>query len=307
MLTIAETARAAGAAAVLALTVAAATTAIAQTPGQTPGQAQPQAKPPAAPSTVVARVDGQPITEADITLAEEEIGAQLNGYPPNVRRKVIIEFLIENQLFAKAAADGKLSGTDAYKQRMSYWSRRMLRDTYFEDTLRKTITDADARKFYDQKIASLKGGTEVKASHILVPTEDKAKEIFEQIAHGADFAEMARKHSGDPGSKTNGGSLGYFGKGRMVPEFEAAAFQLKVGEVSLPVKSKFGWHLIKVEDRRERKPPPFEAIKDRIIAALMRDKARETGSKLRETAKIEYVGEKPRLNLTPAPAPAAPK
>lgn len=278
----------------LAATAASAQTTAPQTPA--PSGAQP------APDAVVARVDGQPIFEADIALADEEIGAQLQNYPPAVRRKVLIEFLIENQLFAKAAGAGKVADSTAFKQRMAYWNRRMLRDTYFEEMIQKGITDAEVKKFYDEKVASAASGEEIKASHILVATEDKAKEILELLGRGSEFAELAKQYSTDPGSKDSGGSLGYFTKGRMVPAFEAAAFQLKVGEVSLPVKSQFGWHIIRVDDRRQRKPPPFEAVKERIIAALVRNKARQLGTELRKKAKIEYTGEPPKLNLTPAPA-----
>lgn len=278
----------------------AATAATAQTtaPAPAPSDAQP------APDSVVARVDGQPILESDVTLADEEIGAQLQNYPPAVRRKVLIEFLIENQLFAKAAGADKVADSAAFKQRMAYWNRRMLRDTYFEEMIQKSITDEEVKKFYDEKVASAASGEEIKASHILVPTEEKAKEIFELLGRGGDFAELAKQFSKDPGSKNSGGSLGYFTKGRMVPAFETAAFQLKVGEVSLPVKSKFGWHIIRVDDRRQVKPPPFEAVKDRIVAALVRNKARQLGIELRKKAKIEYTGEPPKLKLTPAPTPA---
>jgi peptidyl-prolyl cis-trans isomerase C len=262
-------------------------------------QTPPTAASDAAP--VVAIVNGTNITETDVKLAEAEIGDQLKQYPPQVRRRVLIEFLIENQLFAQAAAKQDLRQSPSFKEKMTYWNRRMLRDTYFEEQVRKKISDEEARKFYDDRIKQVKTGTEIKASHILVKTEDLAKEIYEKIAHGADFSEMAGKHSEDPGSKTKGGTLGYFGKGQMVPAFETAAFQLEVGEISLPVKSRFGWHLIKVEDRRERKPPAFEAVKNQIVTALVRQKANELGKQLREGAQISYPGQKPKIGPTIVP------
>jgi peptidyl-prolyl cis-trans isomerase C len=100
---------------------------------------------------------------------------------------------------------------------------------------------------------------------------------------------MAKVHSLDQGSKEEGGDLGYFRAGQMVPEFEAAAFKLQKGEVSTPVETKFGWHLIKIEDRRPRGAPPFEAIKDRLIASMVHRKAQEVAAGLREKAKLEYV------------------
>lgn len=267
--------------------------------------ATPPPSKPKAGTAIVITVNGQPITESDIRLADAEIGAQLGKYPPKVRRKVLLEFLIENQLFASATDQAKIVETPAFKERMQYWRRRILRKAYFENIIQKSITEADAKAFYNEKVANVKGGTEVKASHILVASEDKAKELYEKIAHGADFSEMAKKHSTDPGSKNNGGSLGYFGKGRMLPVFETAAFQLNVGEVSLPVKSRYGWHIIKVEDKRDRKPPPFAALKDRIIAALVQKKGSELGKALRQKADIIHTNPEPeapaKLPFTAAP------
>ena len=201
---------------------------------------------------------------------------------------MVIEFLIENQLFAEAGGKKDLSNSPGYAERMSYWSRRAMRDTFFEREIRGTITDADARAFYDAEAAKYKGGEQIRASHILLRSEEKAKEVFELIAHDGDFAELAKKHSKGP-SGPGGGDLGYFGRGQMVPEFEKAAFALKVGEVSFPVKTKFGWHVIKVLDRRDSKMPPFEELKERILLRLARDKAKAMAGKLREGATVEYM------------------
>ena len=246
--------------------------------------------PPAnAQDGVVAKVNGRAITEADVRLAEAEIGADLQNYPAATRRRVIIEFLIENELFAEAAASKNVAASPVFKERKHYWDRRSLRDSYFDTQIRSQITDSEARAFYDAQLKSFKGGEEVRASHILVKSEDEAKAIFEQIAHDGDFAELAAKHSTDPGSKANGGDLGYFGRGRMVPEFEKAAFATPVGEVALPIKSQFGWHIIKVTDKRNRKPPTFEALKERIVTRLMRDKAKQLADALRKKATVEYL------------------
>lgn len=243
----------------------------------------------AAQETIVAKVNGKAITEADVRLAEAEIGADLSRYPAATRRRVVIEFLIENELFAAAATGKNVADSSSYKERQHYWQRRNLRDSYFETNIRSQITDAQARAFYDQQVKSFPGGQQVRASHILVPTEDQAKAIFEQIAHDGDFAELAKKHSTDPGSKVKGGDLGYFGRGQMVPVFEKTAFSLPVGDVSLPVKSRFGWHIIKVTDKRDRKPPPFEGLKDQIKTSLMHDKAKKLVEDLRKNAQIEYL------------------
>lgn len=243
------------------------------------------------PGKVVAKVNGAIITEGDLAFAEREVGANLNQAKvsdPTQRRKVLIEFLVENQLLAEAAAKSKIGGSASFESRMAYWKRRALREAYFEKTIQSAITDAAAKAFYDAEAAKTKGGGQIRARHILVKTEDKAKEIFELIAHDGDFAELAKKHSTGP-SGPSGGDLGYFGQGQMVPEFSKAAFALKVGEVSQPVKTQFGWHLIKLEDRRESSMPPFAQLKPRIVEHLARQKTREVAAGLRKAAKIEYI------------------
>ncbi|MEO1710243.1 MAG: peptidylprolyl isomerase [Pseudomonadota bacterium] len=238
---------------------------------------------------VIAKVDGQVITEQDLVLAEQEIGGQLRQMPPAQRRRVLVEFLIENQLVAKAAGTSDLQSSSDFKARMDYWKRRSLRDSYFEANIEASVDDATVKAFYDKEVASRSTGEEIRASHILVKSEDKAKELFEAIAHDGDFAELAKKHSIDPGSGANGGDLGFFGKGRMVPAFEKAAFALKDGEVSEPVKSRFGWHIIKLTERRQTKAPPLAQLKDRIRMVLIRRRATKIVDDFRKKAKIEYV------------------
>jgi peptidyl-prolyl cis-trans isomerase C len=247
------------------------------------------ALPVVAEDQVVARVNGRVITEADVRLAEGEIGNDIGSLLPPQRRRVLIEYLIENMLFAEAAEAEKLGSGQSFDERMRYWQRRALRDTYFDRSIKDSVTEADARKFYDAEVARSKPEQEVHARHILVESEEQAKEIYEKIAHGEDFAKMAKQFSKDPGSKEEGGDLGFFGRGRMVPEFEQAAFKLEKGDVSLPVRTQFGWHLIRVEEKRELTAPPFEQIKDRIMASLIHRKAQQVGASLRQKATLEFV------------------
>lgn len=243
----------------------------------------------AAEDKILAKVNGRAITEADLRLAEGEIGNDLGTLPSDQRRRVLVEYLIENMLFAQAAEKAQLGSSQGFDERQRYWQRRALRDAYFDQNVKGAVTEAEAQKFYDTQVAATSSQEEVRARHILVETEEKAKEIYENIAHGADFTTMARQFSKDPGSKEDGGDLGYFTRGRMVPQFEEAAFKTPKGEVSLPVKSQFGWHLIKVEDKRQRSAPAFDKIKDRIIATLIHRRAQEVGSGLRGTATLEFV------------------
>lgn len=260
----------------------------------------------AAQDEVVATVNGKDITEADVRLAEAEIGSDLGSLPEATKRRVLVEFLIENQLFAEAAEGDQLGSSPDFDGRMQYWRRRALRDTYFDKSVKETVTEGDAKKLYDQQVKLLKPEQEVKARHILVESEDKAKEIAEKIVHGADFAQMAKEHSMDPGTKDDGGSLGYFGRGQMVPQFEEAAFKLDTGDVSDPVQTQFGWHLIQVEDRRERQPPEFEAVKDRLLASMMHRKAQEIATSLRGKAAIEYVDPEIKQQVDREKQPGAP-
>jgi peptidyl-prolyl cis-trans isomerase C len=262
---------------------------------------------------VVAKVNGKSITESDMQLAEAEIGNELGNIPAEARRRVILEYVIENQLFADAAEAAKLGSGAAFEERMNYWRRRALREYYFEAELKNSVSDADAKKFYDQQVGNAKAQEEVRARHILVESEALAKELHGRIGKGEDFVALAKEHSKDPGSKEDGGDLGYFGKGQMVPVFEETAFALKAGQVSEPVKSQFGWHIVKVEDRRQRGAPPFDAIKERLVASMIHRKAQEVAADLRAKAQLEYVDAaikaqidqeraiKPAPGITPAP------
>ena len=247
------------------------------------------ALPVQAADTVVAKVNGKAITDQDMKLAESEIGSDLQSYPADVRRRYLVEFIIENQIFADAATSEKLASGPAYEQRLAYYTRRALRDQFFDTKIRDGVSEAEAKKVYDQQVATLKPEEELRARHILVETEALAKELSEKLKKGEDFNKLAAENSKDPGSKSKGGDLGYFTHGRMVPQFDEAAFKLKKGEVSPPVQSQFGWHIIKVEDRRPRALPAFEQVKERILASLTNRKAQEVAGELRQKAQIEYI------------------
>jgi peptidyl-prolyl cis-trans isomerase C len=245
--------------------------------------------PPAAPDKVIATIDGKPITEGDLAVAESEIGGDMGTMPPQQKRTSLLEFLIDNQLFAEASEAQKLDqGTD-FQTRLNYLKRRALREIYFEKVIKAAVSEAEARKIYDEQVKLLKPEEEVSARHILVDTEAEAKALKEQIDKGADFAQLAKEKSKDPGSKEDGGNLGFFGHGQMVPQFEEVVFKLQKGQVSDPVKTQFGWHLVKLEDRRTKSPPAFEIVKDRIMQSLLLKKAQETAVALRAKSKIEIV------------------
>jgi peptidyl-prolyl cis-trans isomerase C len=237
----------------------------------------------------IAKVNGKTITDVDMKLAEAEIGSDLGSLPEATKRRVLLEFLIENQLFADAAEGEQLGSGPGFNERLQYWRRRALRDAYFDKRVRSSINDAEVRQYYAGQVGTMKQEEELRARHILVQSREKAREIFEKIAHGSDFAQLARQHSKDPGSKDQGGELGFFGRGQMVPQFEEAAFKLKPGEVSQPFESQFGWHIVRVDDRRQRPAPPFEAVRDRVVAHMIHRKAQQIAADLRNKAQIEYI------------------
>jgi peptidyl-prolyl cis-trans isomerase C len=201
---------------------------------------------------VVATVNGKAITEADMKFAETEIGGDLTNLPPEVKRRALAEYLIDNLLFAEAAEAAKLGDAPEFKEQLDYLRRRLLREQYFEKNLKSTISDDEARKIYNARVAELKPEDEAAARHILVDSEAKAKELRAKIVAGEDFAKVAKENSLDTGSKEQGGLLGYFGPGQMVKEFDDQVFKMQKGEVSEPVKTQFGWHIIKLEDLRRK-------------------------------------------------------
>lgn len=242
----------------------------------------------AAPDTVVAKVNGQDITEAEVVFAEAEIGSELAGVPEDNRRRLLVEYLIEAHLMAEAAEKAGITKDADFETRMEYYRLRAVRDAFFEKQVRQAIPESEAQALYEERVKNLPTQEEVRARHILVETEDEAKTVRKELEDGGDFTELAAKHSKDRGGQ-DGGDLGYFTRGQMVKPFEDAAFALDKGVLSEPVKSDFGWHIIKVEDKRDREPPSFEQVKDQITASLIQSKLQGLVQGLRSDANIEIV------------------
>jgi peptidyl-prolyl cis-trans isomerase C len=241
----------------------------------------------AAPDTVVARVNGVDITQQDLDFAASEVGPRLGTIRPADRRRVLLQYLIENDLLAEAGRKENLDKTDTFPARVKYHTQRALRDAFYDASITGAVSEADAKKIYDEKVATMQPEEEVHARHILVATEAEAEEIEKRLKNGEDFAKLANEVSQD--TNANGGDLGFFTRGQMLKPFEDAAFALKVGEISKPVKTQFGWHIIKVEERRKQPPPTFDEVKDAITAQLVQQKAQEVVTGLRDSAKIEII------------------
>jgi peptidyl-prolyl cis-trans isomerase C len=237
---------------------------------------------------VVARVNGTDIKASDVAIAEEDIGANLSQIPPQSRREYLTSYLTDMTLVAKLAEGRKLGDGDEFKQRLAYYRSKILMDLLLQAEAKAAVSDGAMHQLYDEASKQMAGQQEVRARHILVKTEDEAKAVIAELKGGADFAELAKQKSTDPGA-SEGGDLGYFPKDEMVPEFADAAFKLEKGQVSEPVHTRFGWHVIKVEDKRERQVPSFDQVKDQLATHLVRKAQAELITKLRADAKIERL------------------
>jgi peptidyl-prolyl cis-trans isomerase C len=246
---------------------------------------------------VIARVNGIDIKAGDVALADEDIGSNL-PMTGDARRDYLTRYLIDMQLIAQNAETKKLGDDEDFKRRLAFARNKLLMERYLQTEGRAAVSDAALHDLYQQVTKEMAGEQEIHARHILVPSEDDAKAVFEQLRKGADFATLAKEKSKDP-SSSEGGDLGYFTRDRMVPEFADAAFKLQVGQISDPVKTEFGWHIIKLEDKRNRPIPEFDKVKDQLENMVARKALSEQVAKLRADAKIE------RLEAPPAVAPGA--
>ena len=257
-----------------------------------PAPATPAAPAQAAPdpAKVVATVNGQSITEADLTLAEADLDQQFSRLPPEQRRAAALSALIEIRLLASEAEAKGLDKDPEFERRMAFLQQRALHSAVVDAEVSAKITDEEIRKRYDTEVSNAPPVNEVKARHILVKSKEEADAIIKQLDAGSDFAKLANENTTDPSGKTTGGELGYFGPGQMVPEFEKAAFALDVGAYSKqPVESQFGFHVIKVEDKRTQQPPAFDQVKDQIRSILLRENYFALVKSLRGAAKVDIA------------------
>ena len=251
---------------------------------------------------VLATVDGMEITDDDVQVALDDLGPTLPQQIEGPQREAyVLDYLIDLRLVAKKAAAEKMAESADAARRLAYFRDKVMMETLLGKVAKDGATEAAMKKVYDEAAAKQKSEEEISARHILVPTEEEAKAAFKRVKGGENFAKVADEVSKDPGSK--GGDLGWFTKDRMVPEFGEAAYKLKKGEISDPVKSQFGWHVIKLEDKRVKPFPPFEEVKTQVAQYVAQKSQSELIMKLREGARIE------RMEAPPAPVlpPLAPR
>lgn len=242
------------------------------------------------PETVVARVNGQAITAADLAIAAEDPALSLPGVDEGAKQNLLVDYMVDLKVGAQAAESAKVGDAPEFKRKLAYFRDKLLLDDYLEREAKKAVTPEAAKALYEQTVKSMKPEEEVRARHILVESEDEAKKIAARVKGGEDFAKIAGEVSKDPGSKTEGGDLGWFSQERMVKPFADAAFKMAPGQVSDPVKTQFGWHVLRVEEKRTKPVPTFDEMKEQIDQYLTRKAQQDTIVKLREAAKVERAG-----------------
>ncbi|HVU41046.1 MAG TPA: peptidylprolyl isomerase [Xanthobacteraceae bacterium] len=257
---------------------------------------------------VIARANGVDIHQSDLALAEDEIGSNIPNMAPEQKREYLVTYLADVIVLSQAAEQQKLADSSEVKRRLSFDRNKVLMEALLQKAGKAAQTDDALHKVYDDAVKQMKGEEEVHARHILVATEQEAKDIEAQLKGGADFAKLAKEKSKDPSGASNGGDLGWFTKDQMVPEFADAAFKLAKGQISDPVKTQFGWHIIEVEDKRTKPTPSFEQVKPQLENYIAHRAQAELVDSLRKSAKIERL-DKPATPVAPPSGtlnPAAP-
>jgi len=282
-----------------------------------PAQKAPQAATPAPKDPVVATVNGQPIHLSELEVAQQALPPQYRNMPLQSVFPALLDRIIDSKLVVMDGKKNKVEVDPAYKRRMAFVEDQVIQDFWLQKEVAKRITTDKLQQRYQEKLKSMPAEEEVHARHILVATEAEAKDLQAELKKGTAFDKLAREKSTDKASGAEGGDLGWFKRTDMVKEFSDAAFALKKGELSeAPVKTQFGYHLIKMEDRRQAPPPTFEELSDALREELARETVSHFLDQLRSTAKIEKfnidggkVEAKPAAPSAPptgAPAPALP-
>lgn len=241
-----------------------------------------------APSHVMAVIDGKEVTAGQLDELALEINPGLARFSDEQRRITVLKAYLDMLALAKAAIKEGIDKSETYNKRMAVMRDNVLQQLYFKQTVVDQISDADLETLYKKEVAALPKEDEVKARHILVKTKKEAEAIIKRLNKGESFEEIAKKNSTD-GSAAVGGDLGYFSHGQMVKPFEDAAFGLKVGEYTKkPVESPFGWHIIKIEDRRVKQPPVFDDVKEMLRTQLIKERYQKLIADLRKKIDVKY-------------------
>ena len=236
----------------------------------------------------VATVDGIAITYNDVSLVEDELMAVYGQLPEAQRFQTLVGYMVNRILASEAAKKAGLENDADVAKIKAFMERKALQDVYIAKMLMKRVREEDVTAYYDKEIKNGTVEEEVRARHILLDNREAADAVVADLANGADFAALAKEHSKGP-SGPSGGDLGYFSKQSMVPAFSDAAFKLAAGETSPPVQTQFGWHVIRVEDRRNRPVPPLNQVRDQIYQLLISEAQRDIYDEMRAKASVDLV------------------
>lgn len=239
-----------------------------QTQDQNPAATAPD------PAMVLATVGGSDITLAELMLMVEQLPPQYQQAPLQMLYEPLLKQAIERRLVSQAALKDGIDQDEEVKRRLASAQERLLHRAYLRSKVEPEMSDDKLRARYEKDVKAQDGEDEVRARHILLETREDADAVATELKGGADFAELAKSRSKGP-SSSKGGDLGFFKRGDMVPEFSEAAFALDVGSMSEPVQTQFGWHIIKVEERRQGEPPSFEQSVDALREATAKDVVNE--------------------------------
>jgi peptidyl-prolyl cis-trans isomerase C len=255
----------------------------------------------------IASVNGQYISKKTLEDLEKDLAQRSHGQAPAFPKEKLVDELVQREILVQDAVQKKLDQSPEVIVQLDAARKAILTQASLQAYLKANpITDADIKKEYDSKVGG-GSGTEYKASHILVKTEDEAKKLIAELDKGAKFATLANKHSLDAKESQNGGDLGWFSSTQMVQPFSEAVAKLEKGKYTKdPVKTQFGWHIILSEDTRKQTPPPLEAVKEQLTPMLQREKITTMVEGLRKQAKVEIlIPLKDEAPKPAAPAPAA--
>ena len=236
----------------------------------------------------VATVDGIAITYNDVSLVEDELMAVYGQLPEEQRFQTLVGYMVNRILASEAAKEAGLENDTDVAKLKAFMERKALQDVYIAKVLMERVREEDVTAYYDKEIKNGPVEEEVRARHILLDNRDAADAIVADLENGADFAALAKERSKGP-SGPSGGDLGYFSKQSMVPAFSDAAFKLAAGETSPPVQTQFGWHVIRVEDRRNRPVPPLDQVRDQIYQLLISEAQRDIYDEMRAKASVDLV------------------
>jgi len=240
-------------------------------------------------TSVIAKVGNRTITTADLDQASKRLSQQFANIPKEQRRARILDALIDFSVLAQAAEKEGYDEDEDFKRTIEYLRVQALHNVYFRKKIEATVTQEALMARYKKQVAEIKPEKEVHARHILVKTADEANAIIEKLNAGADFIELAKKSSTGP-SGPQGGDLGWFGKGRMVPEFEKAVFVMKPGDYSPePVKTQFGFHVLKLDEMRDVAPPTFEKSAPQLRQVMLSEAYEKAVKDSRAAQKIEIL------------------